>query len=211
MCSIPLVVIYPLMKRYTYWPQFVLGLTFNWGVWVGWAAVHGAVDVSLLAPLYAAGVCWTLVYDTIYAHQDVADDVLIGVKSTALNFGAQSTQWLSGFATSTVALLAATGYAAGLGPIYGTVAVAGGALHLVWQLSTVRFSDRASCNAKFISNVRFGWLVLLGIVVDRLCAEGRSRDQEQKKDETKQQLEGDKQQSAVTAISSVAASAVKLQ
>jgi len=81
MLSMPLVVAYPLMKRFTYWPQFVLGLTFNWGVWVGWTAVHDAVAYSQLAPLYAAGVCWTLVYDTLYGYQDRSDDKKIGKDS----------------------------------------------------------------------------------------------------------------------------------
>lgn len=67
--SLGLVVVYPLMKRVTYWPQLVLGAAFNWGALLGWAAVHGEVLWSACAPLYAAGVCWTIVYDTIYAHQ----------------------------------------------------------------------------------------------------------------------------------------------
>lgn len=67
--SLGLVVVYPLMKRVTYWPQLVLGAAFNWGALLGWSAVHGQVLWSACAPLYAAGVCWTIVYDTIYAHQ----------------------------------------------------------------------------------------------------------------------------------------------
>lgn len=76
--SMPLVISYPLMKRFTYWPQFVLGLTFNWGVWVGWTAVYDSVAYEQLLPLYGAGVCWTLVYDTIYGYQDRKDDAKIG-------------------------------------------------------------------------------------------------------------------------------------
>lgn len=67
--SLPLVIVYPLMKRFTFWPQLVLGLTFNWGALVGFSAVHEQLDPLIVLPLYAAGVCWTLVYDTIYAHQ----------------------------------------------------------------------------------------------------------------------------------------------
>lgn len=67
--SLGLVIIYPLMKRITYWPQFVLGMTFNWGALLGWCATQGTVDWAACLPLYTAGVCWTIVYDTIYAHQ----------------------------------------------------------------------------------------------------------------------------------------------
>lgn len=67
--SLGLVIIYPLMKRITYWPQFVLGMTFNWGALLGWCATQGTVDWIACLPLYTAGVCWTIVYDTIYAHQ----------------------------------------------------------------------------------------------------------------------------------------------
>ncbi|KAI8078053.1 UbiA prenyltransferase family-domain-containing protein, partial [Gilbertella persicaria] len=85
--SLSLVVTYPLMKRITYWPQTVLGLAFNWGALLGWSAMIGSLDLAVVGPLYVGGVCWTLVYDTIYAHQDKKDDVKVGVKSTALRFG----------------------------------------------------------------------------------------------------------------------------
>src|SRR3546814_10320979 len=78
----PLVLAYPLMKRVTWWPQAFLGLTFNWGALVGWAAMTGGLDPATFL-LYAAGIAWTLGYDTIYAHQDKADDLLIGIKSTS--------------------------------------------------------------------------------------------------------------------------------
>merc|ERR1719481_865158 len=77
--SMGLVVTYPLMKRFTYYPQFVLGLAFNWGALIGWSAVRGACDWSVVLPLYCAGICWTMIYDTIYAHQDKYDDVILGV------------------------------------------------------------------------------------------------------------------------------------
>ncbi|KAJ1381039.1 UbiA prenyltransferase family, partial [Ochromonadaceae sp. CCMP2298] len=76
--SMPLVVCYPLMKRFTNWPQLVLGLTFNWGALVGWTAVTGPSLLSEALPLYCAGVCWTLVYDTLYGYQDRKDDKRIG-------------------------------------------------------------------------------------------------------------------------------------
>ena len=92
--SLLLVIPYPFMKRITWWPQAWLGLTFNWGALLGWVAVTGRLDAAPLA-LYAAGLFWTLGYDTIYAHQDKEDDILIGVKSTALRLGAATPAWLT--------------------------------------------------------------------------------------------------------------------
>ncbi len=79
-------------------PQAYLGATFNWGALLGYAAVQGSCNWPVVLPLYLGGICWTLVYDTIYAHQDKIDDVMAGVKSTALLFGEQTRPWLSGFA-----------------------------------------------------------------------------------------------------------------
>lgn len=90
-------------------PQAFLGLTFNWGVLLGYAAVHGHLDLSLVLPLYAHGICWTLVYDTIYAHQDKTDDIIVGIKSTALLFGEQTKAVLTGFAATSIACLCLTG------------------------------------------------------------------------------------------------------
>ncbi|KAJ7968235.1 4-hydroxybenzoate polyprenyltransferase, mitochondrial [Quillaja saponaria] len=83
---------YPLMKRLTYWPQAYLGLTVNWGILFGWAAIKGSLDLVVTLPMFIAAVFWTLVYDTIYAHQDKEDDQNAGVKSTALLFGDSTKQ-----------------------------------------------------------------------------------------------------------------------
>ncbi|CDR87103.1 related to COQ2-para-hydroxybenzoate--polyprenyltransferase [Sporisorium scitamineum] len=104
--SLGVVVLYPLMKRVTYWPQLVLGFAFNWGAMLGWSAVAGAVDWAAVLPLYAGSIFWTLVYDTIYAHQDKTDDVHAGVKSTALLFGDKTKPVLSAFSASTIGLFA---------------------------------------------------------------------------------------------------------
>ncbi len=93
---IPIVALYPFVKRISYWPQAVLGLAFNWGALVGWAAVLGSLGAAP-ALLYAGAVAWTIGYDTIYAHQDREDDELIGMKSTALRFGASTKAWLTIF------------------------------------------------------------------------------------------------------------------
>ena len=164
--SLALVAIYPFAKRVTYWPQFVLGLTFNWGALVGWAAVTGGLEAPAVL-LYAAGVLWTMGYDTIYAHQDKEDDVLIGLKSTALKFGAATGPWLAAFYGGTITLLAAAGVHAALHPIYfAGLAVAG--LHLTWQVRSLDLDNAKVCLARFKSNRDFGLIVLAAIIAGRL-------------------------------------------
>ena len=157
-----LVATYPLMKRVTYWPQFFLGLNFNWGALLGWAAATG----SLAAPaflLYFGGIAWTLGYDTIYAHQDKEDDVLIGVKSSALALGAGTRPWLFLFYATAAALWGAAGAIAGMGwPFWLGLTLA--TAQLLWQAARVEIDDPADCLAKFRSNRWAGWLLLLGIV-----------------------------------------------
>jgi 4-hydroxybenzoate polyprenyltransferase len=165
--SLLLVFPYPLMKRITYWPQAWLGLTFNWGALVGWAALRGDIGLPALL-LYAAGLFWTLGYDTIYAHQDKDDDIQVGVKSTALALGSETRRWLWRFYALALALMAAAGAAAGLHWLfYPLLAVAG--LHLVWQAARVDIDDPADCLDKFKSNRVFGWLVLIAIIVGRMA------------------------------------------
>src|SRR5215469_13985570 len=165
--SLALIVTYPFMKRVTYWPQAFLGLTFNWGALMGYAAAKDRLDPAPLL-LYAAGIAWTLVYDTIYAHQDKEDDALIGVRSTALKFGAATRRWLVPFAVATTLLLAAMIAAAGLG-LFAWPALIGVAGHLAWQIATVDFDNPADCLAKFHSNRKIGWILLIGIILGRLA------------------------------------------
>ncbi|KAI9266045.1 P-loop containing nucleoside triphosphate hydrolase protein [Sporodiniella umbellata] len=165
--SLSLVVTYPLMKRVTYWPQTVLGLAFNWGALLGWSAMT-EMDLAVTLPLYAGGVCWTLVYDTIYAHQDKKDDIKVGVKSTALRFGEQTPQWLAGFSTGFIGLSALSGYMNDQGPFFyaGVLATAA---HLAWQLKTVDYNQPADCWKKFKSNTWTGAILWSGIAADSLC------------------------------------------
>ncbi|XP_044488348.1 4-hydroxybenzoate polyprenyltransferase, mitochondrial-like isoform X2 [Mangifera indica] len=145
--SLLLVFSYPLMKRFTFWPQAYLGLTFNWGALLGWAAVKGSLDPAVVFPMYISGVFWTLVYDTIYAHQDKDDDLKVGVKSTALRFGDSTKKWISGFGIACVSGLALSGFNADIGwPYYAFLVAASG--HLGWQIWTVDLSSRADCNRK---------------------------------------------------------------
>jgi 4-hydroxybenzoate polyprenyltransferase len=160
--SLLLVAVYPLMKRVTYWPQAFLGLTFNWGALVGWAAVTGGMATPALL-LYAAGFFWTLGYDTIYAHQDKEDDVLIGVKSSALRLGGNTRPWLWVFYAAAVSLLAAAFRIAGLAwPSFAVLAIA--AALLAQQAAAVDLDDPRDCLAKFKANRLAGLVVLAAIL-----------------------------------------------
>lgn len=168
--SLLLVVTYPLMKRVTFWPQLALGLTFNWGALLGWSAVKGSCDPAVCLPLYFSGVMWTLIYDTIYAHQDKKDDALIGLKSTALLFREDTKQWLSGFAVAMVGALSLAGANSGQTiPYYAAVAMVGA--HLAHQIYTVDIHRAKDCWDKFTSNRTAGLLLFLGIVLGNLCKE----------------------------------------
>ncbi|GBG60495.1 hypothetical protein CBR_g5669 [Chara braunii] len=167
--SLLLVGTYPLMKRYTYWPQAYLGLTINWGALLGWAAVRGSLDPFVVTPLYFSCLTWTVVYDTIYAHQDKFDDERVGVKSTALQFGEATPMWLTGFSGATIGGLICVGKIAGLGWGFYPALIAASS-HLAWQTRTVDLTNRADCLAKFVSNKWFGGIVFAGTVLGNLTA-----------------------------------------
>eukprot|EP00946_MAST-07B_sp_MAST-7B-sp1_P000122 g122.t1 len=164
--SLGLVVTYPLAKRFTDFPQAVLGLTFNWGALLGWSAVHGSCEWSIVLPLYASGVAWTLVYDTLYAHQDKIDDRRLGLRSTALFFG-ESRSALYGFAGVSTTALLVCGASAGLSwPFYcGAV---GAGMHMVWQIYSADFDDRKNLNQRFVSNNYVGAMIMSGIFIDAI-------------------------------------------
>lgn len=170
--SLSLVITYPLMKRITYWPQFVLGLTFNWGALLGWSAVKGSCDWSVCLPLYFSGLMWTLIYDTIYAHQDKDDDIKVGVKSTALRFQEQTKPWLSGFMVAMMSGLVVVGVNAEQTlPYYAVLSVV--AIHLTHQIYTLDIHKPEDCWKKFVSNRNLGLLLFLGIVAGNLWKERR--------------------------------------
>jgi len=166
---------YPLMKRVTYWPQLYLGATFNWGAVMGWAAVQGSLDLSVVAPLYISGIAWTLLYDTIYAHQDKKDDIKIGIKSTALRLAENTKLALSGFSGVMVAGLLASGIANDQTlPYYLTVAAT--SAHLARQIYTVDLDNPKDCWDKFDSNKYLGILIFLGIVAGTYFKEEKKDD-----------------------------------
>jgi len=165
--SLGLVIIYPLMKRITYWPQLILGMTFNWGALLGWSAIHGSCDWSICLPLYVAGICWTILYDTIYAHQDRMDDILLGIKSTAIKFGEDTKFYLSSFGIVMIASLIASGVlTTQTWPYYTAVGLI--ATHISNQIYTLNINNPTDCSKKFISNHKVGLILFVGIVLGNL-------------------------------------------
>jgi 4-hydroxybenzoate polyprenyltransferase len=162
--SLLVVVIYPFMKRITYWPQIFLGLAFSWGALMGWPAAFGRLDWPALV-LYAGSICWVIGYDTIYAHQDREDDLLIGIKSTALLFGERTQPMLTSFYVAAVVLIAGAGLMAGGGIFFmiGLIAFAG---HLAWQVTRLDIDDPEHCLMLFKSNRDAGLILFGAMLID---------------------------------------------
>ncbi|MFZ0098989.1 MAG: 4-hydroxybenzoate octaprenyltransferase, partial [Gemmobacter sp.] len=160
------VAIYPFAKRFTWWPQVFLGVAFNWGIFVAWAAHTGSLSWPPVL-LWLGSIAWTLFYDTIYAHQDKDDDALIGVKSTARLFGDAATPaWLQRFLVLTLTLM-------GAGVILALIEAPGASLllaimglmafgaHLRWQLLRLDTTDPGLCLHLFRSNRDAGLILAL--------------------------------------------------
>jgi 4-hydroxybenzoate polyprenyltransferase len=162
--SLLVVVIYPFMKRVTYWPQIFLGLAFSWGALMGWPAVFGRLDTPALV-LYAGTISWVIGYDTVYAHQDRQDDLLIGIKSTALLFGDNTRPMLASFYAGAVVLIAVAGLTVGGGLIFllGLIAFAA---HLTWQVMRLDINDSAHCLKLFKSNRDAGLILFAAMLLE---------------------------------------------
>jgi len=168
--SLATVVIYPFMKRVTYWPQIFLGLAFSWGALMGWAAQFGRLDWPAIV-LYLGAIAWVIGYDTIYAHQDREDDALIGLKSTALLFGDRTKPVLAAFYGAAVVLIAIAGFGAGAGiGFWLGLAAFGG--HLAWQVERIEVADPAQCLKLFRANRDAGLILFIGIVIDAVMRGG---------------------------------------
>jgi 4-hydroxybenzoate polyprenyltransferase len=157
--SLPLVATYPYMKRVTWWPQAFLGLTFNWGALMGWTAETGSIGLPALL-LYAGGIFWTLAYDTIYAHQDIEDDAVAGIKSTARLFGAKSKTYVSAFYALALALIFIAKLYASPGPWMVLLFLP--ACWQVWRVIRGWNPDSPQSSlAAFRAGRIVGWLLLL--------------------------------------------------
>lgn len=167
--SLLLVATYPLAKRVTYYPQFVLGLTFSWGAMMGFPALgidllSNQAALTAAACLYASNVAWTVLYDMIYAHMDIKDDVKAGIKSIALKHEKETKIVLSGLAVVQLGLLAATGAAAGMGPIFFLGSCGGAALTLGTMIRRVKLKEVKNCWWWFVNGAWFtGGAISLGL------------------------------------------------
>jgi len=152
---------YPFMKRVTYWPQLFLGLTFNWSALIGWAAVTGTLNLPAFY-LYLAGVFWTIGYDTIYAHQDKTDDILVGIKSTALKFGENTRAWLFVLYGLAFGFFFMAGISGDQGSLY-FVGLAFVFFHFHFQLKMLDIHSPVTCLKLFKSNNLVGLVLFLAI------------------------------------------------
>ena len=164
--SMALVLAYPFAKRVTWWPQLVLGLAFNWGALMGWSAVRNDLSPPALW-LYAAGIFWTLGYDTLYAHQDKRDDAKIGVKSLALRLGPHARLGVALFYVAAGFCLALAGRSETLSPAF-YVGLFLAALHAAWHVMRWRTNDPADSAYRFRANRDFGLLILGALIMGKM-------------------------------------------
>jgi len=171
--SLALVAAYPFMKRITWWPQAWLGLTFNWGVWVGWAALDPADRPGwpIAALLYGAGICWTLGYDSIYAAQDSEDDALAGIKSSARRLGGSLIPGVALFYAIAMLFMALALWVWTENPVVLLALVPVGA-HLAWQAATLRPGDTRNTLRRFQSNREAGGLMAFAVLAAHLLDAG---------------------------------------
>ena len=168
LASLGVIAAYPFMKRITHWPQAVLGLAFSWGALMGFAVLRADLPPAAFA-LYAGTILWVIAYDTIYAHQDREDDAIVGVKSTALLFGACTRPILAGFYGAALILFAGAfvleevGTAAWIGLCFA-------AGQLYWQVTTLDIDDGENCLRRFKSNRGFGLILCAGLLADWIGA-----------------------------------------
>jgi 4-hydroxybenzoate polyprenyltransferase len=164
--SLVLVAIYPFMKRVTWWPQLFLGLAFSYGALLGWAAVTGSLSWPPVL-LYAGCICWTIGYDTIYALQDIEDDALIGVKSTARLFGDRVRPVTALFYAGTLVLWLAAGLLAGMSTVFAMALIVPAAI-LFWQIATLDRSSPENARARFYANHWVGLTLTLALLAGKL-------------------------------------------
>ncbi|EMD31020.1 hypothetical protein CERSUDRAFT_163534 [Gelatoporia subvermispora B] len=158
--------LYPLMKRWTYWPQAWLGIAMQWGIPVAWVSNTGSMNWSLVVTLLIGGLCWTIHYDTIYACQDRRDDVKAGVKSTAVRFGKHIRLFLSLFSAAFVGCIAYAGMLNSQGTMYYVISVVGTAMHLMWQLLAFDPESSKNCCRLFKANGDLGYIIWAGMLCD---------------------------------------------
>nr|WP_083649346.1 4-hydroxybenzoate octaprenyltransferase [Salaquimonas pukyongi] len=161
--SVVTILVYPFMKRITWWPQLFLGFAFSWGALVGWTAIMDAMNWPAII-LYTGCICWVIAYDTMYACQDIEDDALVGVKSTARLFAENTKLAVSALYAAALGLFALAFWLTAM-PWPAWLGLAGGATHMIWQIRTLDIHDPANCLVRFKSNSGFGWIIFAGLFV----------------------------------------------
>ena len=171
--SLLTVVIYPFMKRVTWWPQLFLGFAFSWGALVGWWSLIGLAEtqnIGLWVPpvlLYIGCICWVIGYDTIYAHQDIEDDALVGVMSTARLFGENTKPALALLYAGATTCFVAAFYTVGVGWV-AWLGLAIATVHLAWQIRTLDIDDPTHCLKLFKSNSHLGMIISAGLAISTI-------------------------------------------
>ena len=164
--SMPLAFTYPLMKRYTYWPQLFLGITFNYGLILGWTAIKGQVDVVSVL-LYIGAIFWTLGYDTIYGYQDIKDDEIIGLKSTSIKFKSNPYIFLILCYFIFLLLLLNTGYLLELNKLFFLFLITIFIHMFYFQIKMLNINNPNSCLQIFKSNNFLGLLIFIGLIIGK--------------------------------------------
>ena len=165
--SMPLAFTYPLMKRFTYWPQLFLGITFNYGLILGWTSIHSEFN---LAPIifYLGAIFWTLGYDTIYGYQDIKDDEIIGLKSTSIKFKNKPYTFLFICYFVYLVSLLISGYLLNFNKISLLIFILILIHMLYFQLKKLKIDNSISCLKIFKSNNILGLIVLIGLIIGKL-------------------------------------------
>ena len=162
--SMPLAFSYPLMKRYTYWPQLFLGITFNYGLILGWTAVKNEISIIPII-FYIGAIFWTLGYDTIYGYQDLKDDEIIGLKSTSIKFKSKAKKFLYVCYSLLILFLIIGGYNMEFSIYYFLLLVIPFFHLFFFQIKIFNFEDPLSCLRAFKSNNWFGLIIFLNILI----------------------------------------------
>ena len=165
--SMPLAFTYPLMKRFTYWPQLFLGITFNYGLILGWTAIKSEVELIPIL-FYMGAIFWTLGYDTIYGYQDIKDDEIIGLKSTSIKFKGKAKKFLITCYTSLIVFFLIGAYSMNLNYNFYLFMIVPFIHLFFYQIKIFNIKDPSSCLKAFKSNNFLGLLIFLNILIAKI-------------------------------------------
>jgi len=165
--SMPLAFTYPLMKRFTYWPQLFLGITFNYGLILGWTSINGQIDIVVIL-FYIGAIFWTLGYDTIYGYQDIKDDEIIGLKSTSIKFKENAKKFLMICYSFLLIFFLIGGYFMNFNYIYFFLCIIPFIHLFFYQIKNFQIDSPAKCLEIFKSNNLFGLIIFLNILIVKI-------------------------------------------